>query len=118
MNNNFTVIFNICYCHAESEATRFKTCVLFNHVNCSIWPVINKQINAVQDSIVGLCSVVFRRLCDDLEAYMDNSEGWIVFIRRFLFVDRKLYSKAGVQFFFNVLENLAFCSIWHASETI
>lgn len=51
---------------------------------------------------------------------MDNSEGWIVFIRRFFFIDRKLYSKAGVQFFFffNVLENLAFCSIWHASETI
>lgn len=44
---------------------------------------------------------------------MDNSEGgWIVFIRRFFFIDRKLYSKAGVQFFFfNVLENLAFCSI-------
>ena len=51
---------------------------------------------------------------------MDNSEGWIVFIRRFIFIDRKLCSKAGVQFFFffNVLENLAFCSIWHASETI
>lgn len=31
---------------------------------------------------------------------MDNSEGWIVFIRRFFFIDRKLYSKAGVQFFF------------------
>lgn len=44
--------------------------------------------------------MVFRRLCDDLEAYMDNSEGWIVFIRRFFFIDRKQYSKAGVQFFF------------------
>ena len=31
---------------------------------------------------------------------MDNSEGWIVFIRRFFFIDRKLCSKAGVQFFF------------------
>lgn len=31
---------------------------------------------------------------------MDNSEGWIVFIRRFIFIDRKLCSKAGVQFFF------------------
>ena len=74
------------------------------NVNCSIWPVINKQINAVQDSIVELCSVVFRRLCDELETYMDNSDGWIVFVRRFSFADRKLYSKAGVQFFLMCLK--------------
>lgn len=49
---------------------------------------------------------------------MDYSDGWIVFLRRFSFADGKLYSKAGVQFFFNVFENLAFYNISCASEAV